>query len=68
MEEKEQNTIRIISQNVNGIIKDNDYNNLNLELKNIHDTQYDILLNQETNINWNKRGILLKINKYLQSY
>ena len=68
MKEKNINIFRIISQNVNGLIKQEDYHRLKLELSTLEDTKYDALLIQESNINWNKRGTQRTVDRYLKEY
>ena len=51
MQKKDKTTMRIISQNCNGITKQSNHYNLQLELNNLLETEFDVLMLQETNLN-----------------
>ena len=56
----------IISQNCNGITKQSNYYNLQLELNNLLETEFDFIMLQETNLNWKNRGALRNIQKTIR--
>ena len=68
MSDKQENNLRILTQNINRLIKNEYFHRLRLELNNLEYTQYDIFLFQEKNINWRKRGTKRKVNNILHKY
>ena len=68
MKEKSMKTLRLVSQNCNGIVKQNNFFTLQMEIENLNSSNYDVLFLQETNVNWNKRGIVRKTMKTLNKF
>ena len=68
MSEKQEVTLRIISQNINGLLKQENYHKLKLEKQHIENTNYDIMAIQETNVNWKKRGTRRNLNRTLDVF
>ena len=66
--EKSMKTLRLVSQNCNGIVKQNNFFTLQMEIENLNSSNYDVLFLQETNVNWNKRGIVRKTMKTLNKF
>ena len=68
MKEKSTNTLGLVSQNCNGIVKQNNFFTLQMEIEHLNSSKYDVLLLQETNFNWNKVGVVRTTMKTLNKF